>query len=42
MNIHFPRLYRNERSQEPCWVSLPFAQGAFREGQRIRITEDGR
>ena len=42
MNIHFPRLYRQERRQEPCWVSIPFAPGVFPEGKGIRITEDGR
>ena len=42
MVIHFPRLYRQERRQEPCWVSVPFAQGVFRDGMRLRITEEGR
>ncbi|MCR4877376.1 MAG: glycoside hydrolase family 127 protein [Clostridiales bacterium] len=42
MIIHFPRLYRSERRQEPCQVSVPFAKGVFREGMRLKITENGR
>ncbi len=42
MNIYFPRLYRQERIAEPCQISIPFARGAFREGMRLRITENGR
>lgn len=42
MNIHFPRLYRNDRRQEPCWVSVPFAPAVFRDEMRIRITDNRR
>ena len=42
MKIHFSRLYRLERRQEPCWISLPFAPGVFREGSGIRIWDNGK
>ncbi len=39
MKIHFPRLYRDERTAEPCMISLPFPSGAFREGMGLRIAD---
>ena len=41
MKLHFPALYRHERKNEPCCVSLPFARGTFGPGMRLRILEDG-
>ena len=42
MDLHFPRLYKNERMEEPCAVSVPFAPGRFREGMGIRILDGER
>lgn len=37
MKIHFPRLYRYDRTEEPCRISLPFPPGVFTEGMGVRI-----
>ena len=42
MKLHFPKLYKNERTAEPCCAAIPFAKGVFTEGDRLRILDGGR
>ena len=39
MKIHFPKLYRNERKEEPCQICIPYPEGIFTEGMHLRITD---
>ena len=42
MKLHFPRLYKNERTAEPCFTAVPFAKGTFTDGMRLRILDGGK
>ena len=42
MKLHFPRLYKNVRTAEPCCAAVPFAQGEFTDGMRLRILDGGK
>ena len=39
MKIHFPKLYRHERKEEPCQICIPYPGGIFTEGMHLRITD---
>ncbi len=41
MILHFPRLYNHERRAEPCFISLPFTQGAFPKQKQVHIIDQG-
>ena len=42
IKIHFPRLYRYPRVDEPCAVCLPFAPGVYQTGMRLRVLDGDR
>ncbi len=39
MEIRFPKLYRYDRNREHCQVTIPFAKGALKEEELIRILQ---
>ncbi len=38
--LHFDKLYNNDRLCEPCFVSIPFAKGAFTDAANITLLQN--
>lgn len=40
ITLHFDKLYNHDRLREPCFVSIPFAKGAFTDADNIHLLQN--
>ena len=42
IEILIDKLYKNDRTEEPCYIGIPVKEGVLRDTERVRVLQDGK